>query len=96
MKLWVFALHADYDHGLSRLEYGWEMGVDGIEPIMYTGPTAAEKLDDLVCSCKGKRKCTDCTCYRAGFLCIELCSCEGDEQICENISNFLCSDSLDK
>ena len=58
-------------------QFGWKRVTGHLQPVYFLGPTASELLNDLVCNCKPKEKCSQsCTCKEAGMPYIQLCKCE--------------------
>ena len=51
-------------------------------PVFFDGPTASELLTGMICSCSGRnRRSRDCSCFKSGLQCTNLCSC-GDDDGC--------------
>ncbi len=65
---------------------GWHKADGGkYVPTFFTGPTSADTLKLLFCTCRGKNLCTKaCPCKSSGLSCCSTCSCSGDET-CHNI-----------
>ncbi len=81
-KLWTHSHVRNPDLG-SPLNHGWELKGNILTPVYFEGPTASEVLDDLICRCSVRNKCSrDCTCYSKGLACTELCGCGNAE--CQN------------
>ena len=89
-KLWTSAHINDPDVGNVE-DYGWKKDAMGtLSPIFFEGPTAAELLSDLVCACKGRKKCySGCACNQLAMACTSLCTCEGDPEECGNVNTQL-------
>lgn len=63
---------------------GWQEGKNGLLPILFEGPMSADFLQDLICTCKGKKACDkNCVCNQQNLGCTTICSCEGSES-CRN------------
>ena len=84
-KIWMEADQANRSHStVSPIGHGWCKKNDIIAPVFFEGETAAEILDDLVCSCSSRSKCArNCTCRLNNLPCIDLCSCKA-EDCCTN------------
>ena len=84
-KVWM---HADLRSPMvSPVGHGWQKETGTLLPVFFHGETAAEMLDDLVCSCSKRGKCeAGCSCSLNGMECIDLCSCEAGE-FCNNPRN---------
>ena len=52
-QIWT-AWHVAKPHIPPPLEYRRQKGQDSLQPVYFEGPTSADLLQDLVCSCKGK------------------------------------------
>lgn len=58
-------------------DYGWRMKEGILQSVYFTGISATELLDSLVCNCRDG--CTrSCTCKDSHMPCIELWACGGD------------------
>ena len=58
--------------------------MDMWKPKLFDGPTAAEMLDDLMCSCRGRSPGeSNCTCTKNGLVGTEESLCKGTDQ-CHN------------
>ena len=67
----------------SAVDYGWYKEGSLLGPVLFEGPTAADVIGNMICSCKGRGKCAnDCTCAANGLGCTELCPCCVDD--CHN------------
>ena len=42
----------------SRYDYGWQTDSNGPTPILFTGLMSSDFLQDLICTCKGKKICS--------------------------------------
>jgi hypothetical protein len=68
----------------SLLEFGWQKGNNGLEPVLLTGMMPSDFLQDMIGSCKGRSVCKrDCICYEPTLSCTELCPCHGSD-LCQN------------
>ena len=56
----------------------------GLTPIMYTGLTATELIDDLFCECTNGAAYEQCPCFLNGLPCIDICNCGKDVKSCKN------------
>ena len=64
---------------------GWNRQAGILHPTYFEGPTAAEMLNELVCSCRGSKPCiNNCTCMKNGLTCTEECMCAQGERECGN------------
>ncbi len=93
-KMWKCAYISCLDLG-NPDEYGWEQRDGYLQSVYFTGQTASEVLDDIVCHCKNKCR-RDCTCEKSGMRCIELCKCTGSEVLCLNHFSHQQDDSEDE
>ena len=68
----------------SPLDFGWQKGNNGLEPVLFTGMMAPDFLQDLIRSCKGRSVCErGYICYEESLSCTELCPCQGRD-LCQN------------
>ena len=74
VRIWINARTPELVNG-SPVNLGWQIkGV--IKPVIYISETASELIYDLICHCKGKKRCQrNCPCYISNLLCIKLCVC---------------------
>ena len=96
-RIWVHSHIAKPQLGDPE-DFGWQMEGGGLAPHFYDGPSAAEMIDQLICTktCKGKRKCgEECSCFQAKMPCTEICPCSGDEG-CHNVLTHMDEDSSDE
>jgi hypothetical protein len=64
---------------------GWKRHADCLVPVLFEGPTAAEVLQGLLCSCSERQNCSrDCGCQKSGLACCEACPC-GATESCGNV-----------
>lgn len=69
----------------SPVDFGWTRAGDCLNPLYFEGPTAAELLKDMVCSCRGKTRCASgCACHQSGLSCTDICTCHADNEQCGN------------
>ena len=72
---------------------GWSREEDGLKPLLSKVPIAPEAIVELVkCSCSTTKKnpsskCVSarCSCRPNMLTCTELCQCEADTEICQNV-----------
>lgn len=75
-KIWTQAHIANPDIG-TPLDHGWKDDGGCLVPVYYKGPMASEILQDLVCSCLGRKKYSrECSCSSQDL------PCEGND--CQN------------
>jgi len=61
-------------------QHGWKKQDEWLSPIYFSGPMASELLEDLICSCPSRSRCTtNCACNQINLCCTELCPCQGNE-----------------
>ena len=78
-KIWMSSHMAQQDVG-SPDQHGWKKQDEALSPIYFSGPMATELLEDLICSCSSRNRCTTkCACNQINLGCTELCSCQGNE-----------------
>ena len=88
-RVWLSSYVADPDIP-SPIGHGWNKDPSGvgITPHYFDGPTTAELMEDLLCSCRvGVTTCNDyCACMINHLPCTELCPCHTEDS-CDNIYN---------
>ena len=94
-KIWM---RADQTHcspsTLSPIGHGWRVEEGRVVPVYFEGETAAEILDDLVCSCSRRGKCAqNCSCSQNNLPCIDLCSCKAGD-CCTNPQNYIAGNAV--
>lgn len=64
---------------------GWQRDTDGwLVPTFFEGPTATQMLEELLCTCSGRKRCNrSCGCQTSGLACCQACPCGGND-MCEN------------
>ena len=73
---------------------GWYRKDGILQPKFFEGPTSAEMMNDLVCSCRGSEPCTDnCTCANNNLPCTDECMCANNDRECGNAHPESDSDS---
>ncbi len=81
-KVWMAAHIAMQQLG-NAVGSGWKKEGHGLSPVYFEGEMVSERIDGLICDCKGRKKCaTDCSCSDQGLPCTELCFCQGLEICC--------------
>ena len=67
---------------------GWNRQAGIIHPTYFKGPTNAERLNELVCSCRGNNICmNNCTCMENRLTCTEECMCaKGGRKCCHELT----------
>ena len=79
---------------------GWNREKGGLKPLLSKVPSAPEAVVELVkCSCSTAKKNPSSKCVSARFscrlnmlTCTELCHCEADTEICQNVDPDIDSD----
>ena len=79
---------------------GWSREEDDLKPLLSKVPIAPEAVVELVkCSCSTTKKnpsskcvSTRCSCRLNMLTCTELCQCEADIEICQNVDPDIDSD----
>jgi len=67
--------------------YGWSNESGKYEPVMCDLPCAPEEVVNVIkCSCRKGRCAPPCKCatQQPPMCCTEMCSCSGDEDLCDN------------
>jgi hypothetical protein len=82
----------------SRYDYGRQKGSNGPTPILFSGLMSSDFLQDLICSCKGRKICSrECVCYeqnphiedsRSGSLSCERSKNSADEDLISLKTDF--------
>ncbi|KAK3096470.1 hypothetical protein FSP39_000527 [Pinctada imbricata] len=63
---------------ISPTDHGWSIEEGTLCPVPFKGNMTEDILNELICQCKGKKKCHDnCVCRSRQFPCTELCVCGG-------------------
>ena len=79
VKLWTHAHEPKPELGSPLVDHGWKLAENStnkLVPIYFEGPTASEVLQDLICNCSARGKCsTNCSCHLQTLPCSDLCSC---------------------
>ncbi|KAK3108129.1 hypothetical protein FSP39_001706 [Pinctada imbricata] len=71
-------------------EHGWHIDNGNISPIPFRGSMSSDVLNELICKCKGKSKCSgECICHSRRFPCTELCLCGGGDLCCNTQTHNL-------
>jgi hypothetical protein len=84
-RVWTSA-HVAFPNLGSPLDFGWKKVGSNIIPEFFKGLTAAELLKDMVCICRGKRRCSSgCLCSQSGLPCTDVCACQGNTELCGNV-----------
>lgn len=66
--------------------HGWSIEAGVLAPVMCEEPCAPEALLKLIkCSCMKNRCSPPCKCLANNMPCTEMCVCNGDETICDNL-----------
>ena len=82
-KTWMTS-HQEKPPVASPYDYGWQKCSNGPTPILFTGLMSSDFLQDLICTCKGKKICSrECVCFEQNLCCTEWCHCQGSD-ICSN------------
>ena len=86
-KIWMTSHQAKPPIG-SPYEYGWKKSCNGPTPVLFTGLMSSDFLQDLICSCKGKKICSrECVCVEQNLCCTELCPCQGSDLCCNILTS---------
>lgn len=68
----------------SPINHGWTREDGVLVPLFFEGNTAAEILDGLLCTCRGKSPCAEtCSCTMSNMGCTEQCMCSATDR-CHN------------
>ena len=85
----------NYQSTMSTIGHGWNKKYERLVPVLFEGESAAEMLDDLVCSCIKRTKVgINCSCSLNGLPYMELCSCNADD-CCKNVPTHKIVDDND-
>lgn len=92
-RIWISAHEAQPDIP-SPEGNGWHKEGTEWRPNYFEGQTAAEMLEELLCSCRGRSACAnDCTCAKNDMGCTEECLCKGSEECANEFTQL--TESLD-